>query len=221
MNITNLLEDEHELRRTLDAYEEDGRIAPSATAPAVAQAHLDKAAHNLSFADTLKNHEGYNDWRVTGLYYAVYHASLALVSVKGYRSKSHAATILFLIRHYRDSLDEDDYRLVDDLRLTADDAIFYNDLKERREQASYHTNTAFPDTLLAELKEQAVAYVQKCKDLLERAEKWAWLEDTLKDSKLTEEDVWELDKKIKAGVRKRLEQEGLWPSRKNSDKSGK
>ena len=48
--------------------------------------------------------------------------------------------------------------------------------------------------------------------LREHAEKWAWLEDTLKHSKLTEEDVWEFDKKIKAGIRKRLEEEGSWPT---------
>ncbi|MBW2983039.1 hypothetical protein KY327_01935 [Candidatus Woesearchaeota archaeon] len=48
--------------------------------------------------------------------------------------------------------------------------------------------------------------------LKEHAEKWAWLEDTLKDSKLTKKDVEELDHLIKRSATERLKKEGLWPT---------
>ena len=44
--------------------------------------------------------ENFYDWTINIYYYAVYHSSLALVSLLSYKSKSHMATLCFIIHHY-------------------------------------------------------------------------------------------------------------------------
>ena len=65
----------------------------------IVSAHLDKSNHNLNFVDSTKNE--FNDWKVIGLYYALYHSSLALLANKGYISKNHTATLIFLIKRHK------------------------------------------------------------------------------------------------------------------------
>ena len=66
------------------------------------KAHLEKAKHNLRTSDLLIANKDYNDWVVISLYYALYHSCLALLAKKGYSSKNHTATLLFLIKNYSD-----------------------------------------------------------------------------------------------------------------------
>ena len=63
-------------------------------------AHLEKAKHNLLFFEKNIGDSQFNDWLIVTLYYALYHAVLALISKKGYSSKNHTASLVFLIKHY-------------------------------------------------------------------------------------------------------------------------
>lgn len=164
MIFERCLEDPHELRRALEDYEAQGDLRKSSLAPALSGAHVEKAEHNMAFSASIKDE--YNDWRITGLYYAAYHASLALVCAKGYTCKHHTAAILFLMRHYGGGFSKDDYRLIEELRLEKEDAIFYQDLKEKRQQASYSTGTQFTSSVVEAFRLRTVSFITKCKELL-------------------------------------------------------
>lgn len=125
-------------------------------------AHLDKAKHNLSFVDSLKSE--FNDWKVIGLYYSLYHSSLALLANKGFISKNHNATLLFLIKNY--SLSYDEIELIDQLSITKDDAEFYAGLKKERHDASYATSALFSDNRVEELKSKTISLINKIRAIL-------------------------------------------------------
>ena len=65
-------------------------------------AHIAKSNNNLEFVDFLIKNNKFFDWAVIGLYYSVYHVSLALLSKNGFASKNHNATLCFIIKHFSD-----------------------------------------------------------------------------------------------------------------------
>ena len=87
-------------------------------------AHIEKADHNLEFSYFLLNQDRFLDWTIVGLYYAVYHASLALLAESGFSSKDHTATLCFLIRNYSE-FSEEDINLYYDLAITQEEIQFY------------------------------------------------------------------------------------------------
>ena len=102
------------------------------------------------------------DWCVVGLYYAVYHASLALLSRKGFSSKDHGATPCFLIKNFSE-FSRDDISLIDDLQIKRDEVEFYSGLKEERRKASYSTNLLFNKKDIEEFREQSISLINKVK----------------------------------------------------------
>ena len=59
-------------------------------------AHIRKSEHNLKFSDSTSKE--FIDWKIVGLYYALYHCALSLVINKNFISKNHTATLIFLIK---------------------------------------------------------------------------------------------------------------------------
>ncbi len=61
----------------------------------LSESHIRKADHNLIVMTDL-NKLGHEDWVVISAYYAMYHASLAVLTKVGLNSKEHAATAAVL-----------------------------------------------------------------------------------------------------------------------------
>ncbi len=61
----------------------------------LSEGHIKKADHNLIVMTDLSN-LGHEDWVIISAYYAMYHASLSLLSRIGLESKDHATTVAIL-----------------------------------------------------------------------------------------------------------------------------
>ena len=115
--------------------------------------HIEKSEHNLNFIkDTLK--QGYSDWAITGCYYAMYQAVLALILKKGYSSKNHDATLCILIKeYYKKGIEQEDVELMNKFFVDYQNLLFYIQAKNKREDATYSSNYKY-DYKNAKKKEQ-------------------------------------------------------------------
>lgn len=129
------------------------------------KAHLEKAKHNLRTSDLLIANKDYNDWVVISLYYALYHSCLALLAKKGYSSKNHTATLLFLIKNYSD-ISKEEIEMIEKTHLTKSDAEFYTSLKQERHDASYSTTSIFTPELISDLRKRTIAFINKVETIL-------------------------------------------------------
>jgi uncharacterized protein (UPF0332 family) len=107
------------------------------------------------------------DWAVVGLYYALYHASLALLANKGYSSKDHNATICFIIRSYSE-FSAEDIKIYSDLALTREEINFYTTLKSNRQNANYSTSTQFTKSGVEEFHVKSIKFIQKVEKILKK-----------------------------------------------------
>ncbi len=129
-------------------------------------AHLEKAKHNLLFFEKNIGDSQFNDWLIVTLYYALYHAVLALISKKGYSSKNHTASLVFLIKHY--SQLKEDIFLVHELSIKKEDAELYTKLKEDRHKASYESRVNFTDKNIHDYKQKVKDFIQKTEELIQK-----------------------------------------------------
>ncbi|MBS3173925.1 HEPN domain-containing protein [Candidatus Woesearchaeota archaeon] len=139
---------------------ERNNIFKRSYAYSLTSAHLSKAEHNLKFSQDT-DYE-YIDWKIVGLYYAVYHSALGLLAKKGFIIKSHNAAFLMLIKMYKISIE--DARLIDSL--SKEDAEFYLMLKEERTKANYSTNVIYTKEMFKDLQKQAIIFINKVKTIL-------------------------------------------------------
>ena len=95
----------------------------------------------------------FNDWILISLYYSLYHTFLALVQNKGYSSKNHNATIVFILKHYV-QIEINELKLLEKLYISEEDAKFYMNLKETRKKANYSTELNFENSNIDELIEK-------------------------------------------------------------------
>lgn len=142
--------------------------------------YLRKADHNLNLANwIMKKHkkeipflfgeENFYDWTISIFYYAVYHAALALVSREGYKSKSHSATLCFLIYHHyyrQKAINEEEVELLA-RSLDKEEIEIVGLTKEYREKASYDVHEIFERQLAEQVRGQAIEFINKIKSLLE------------------------------------------------------
>ena len=126
---------------------------------------MDKAKHNLKFVDKNISDEEFNDWTIIALYYAIYHASLALLAKKGYISKNHNATLIFIIKEY--SISKEEALLIEELSLTKEDVELYTSLKEKRQYASYSTDMTFDTEKIKKIRVKVIEFINKVLDILE------------------------------------------------------
>jgi len=162
-----MLGDEDLLNKCLERFSARGMIRKQAVDESEIGGHLEKAGRNLEFVKAnLKL--GYFDWCVCGCYYAVYHASLALILAKGRVSKNHDATLCVLMKEYYErGIDEEDLRLLNGFFLSYQDLLFYVQSKRKRHEASYSTKYKFDEKGVEKLRRNSILFVNKAKDLLE------------------------------------------------------
>jgi uncharacterized protein (UPF0332 family) len=143
--------------------------------------HIRKADHNLNLGNWLKEkhstemprifrEETFYDWVINMYYYAIYHAALALISKAGCKSKSHSATLCFLIMnnyHSQKDLEKEEVELVAN-SLNKQDIETIGFSKELREKASYEVHGSFEAQLAEQTRVDAVSFVNKIKALLDK-----------------------------------------------------
>lgn len=122
--------------------------------------HLLKAENNLRFVkENIRLR--FFDWAITGCYYASYHAALSLILTKGYSSKNHLATLCVLIKEfYKRGLEEEDLQILASF-LDYQDVLFYVESKNKREDATYSTQTLYEHKEVEPLRIKAVLFVNK------------------------------------------------------------
>ena len=131
----------------------------------LSKAHIAKSDNNMEFVNFLLQNNKFPDWCVVGLYYSVYHASLALLSKKGYSSKDHNATLCFLIKNFSE-FSKEDIELIDNLQIKRDEIEFYSGLKEERGNANYSTSLLFDKDKILDFKEKSIMLINKMKAIL-------------------------------------------------------
>jgi len=143
------------------------------------QQHLNKAKHNLDFANWVKRkhndelpelfgEDKFYDWVVSAYYYAIYHASLALISAKELSSKSHNATlcaIIWFYYHETKHLDEDDIKLVNE-SIDKEDIKIITQTKDLRERASYGVSGDFELKIVEKAQNNCIYFIGKASEVL-------------------------------------------------------
>ncbi|MDA3780566.1 MAG: HEPN domain-containing protein [Bacteroidales bacterium] len=165
MEIEQLIANKVKLDELYQIYLNKKLILKSKDSNLLKKAHIEKAIHNLNFAEKIMEFNDYNDWRVVTLYYTLYHSFLALVENKGYSSKNHIATVVFVLKHYIE-FDQQELELFNNLKISEEDAIFYSKLKSDRNKASYSTNTNFEDQDINELNKKVKKLINKIKHII-------------------------------------------------------
>jgi len=164
--LDKMLSDNKLLLEKIRNYFEDGSIITIAVNKEEIRGHLLKADNNLKFVnDNIAL--GYFDWCITGCYYAVYHAALALNILKGYHSKNHDATLCILIKeYYRKGVDAEEIALLNKFFLDYQEILFYVQSKQKREDASYSTQIKFDKTLISGLRIKSALFIDKAKQII-------------------------------------------------------
>ena len=164
--LNQLVENEALLNAKLIFFEKKGIIKKQLIDRDGIEGHIRKAEHNLNFIfDNLKL--GYNDWCITGCYYAVYQISLALILARGYSSKNHDATLCLLIKEYlKEGVDKEDISLINSLFFSYNDLLFYIQAKNKREEANYSTKYLFDKENVGRLRIKTIDFVNKAKEIL-------------------------------------------------------
>ena len=170
------MEDPKECRFWLDGYIKKKILKRS---DEESKLFLRKVDHNLTFANwIIEKHkdeipnifgsDNFYDWVISIYYYAIYHAALALMSKEGYTSKNHSATLCFLIYHHyhlQKALEKEDVELIAS-SLGREDIEILGFSKELREKACYDVHEQFEKRLAEQIREQAVDFANKIKQLL-------------------------------------------------------
>ncbi len=132
------------------------------------EGHLNKAKRNLRFSrNVLDDLKDFYEWSIVGYYYAVYQAGLALCALKGYKTKSHIATISILIKFfYPQHLSEEDLKTVVKTIMAEEDIREFVELKNYREDATYSISVEYERGLAENLGEKAIDFVNKVEKII-------------------------------------------------------
>jgi len=171
-------ENNEELSKSFNFYLKKGLIKEEKETKSLSNSHLNKTNYNLDFINFLEENNVFFDWEVVGCYYAIYHASLALLVKKGYSSKNHLATLCALIKFYyipekepdnkkEKSLSKEEIELVSISSLEKQEVAYFTEAKDKRETASYGVKSSFKQDETKELKLKTIKFVNKCKLILE------------------------------------------------------
>ena len=171
------IEDEKKVERDFKSYLKRKAIRKGATTLEV-QGHLQKAKRNLRFArsiiDDLKD---FYEWSLVTYYYAVYQSALALCATKGYKTKSHQATLCILIKFfYPKHISQEDLKKVLKTMVAEDDIKEFVELKGYREDATY-----LPDEHREKLRGFAQTFVEEKDTIFEGQREAVEAQDTLYD----------------------------------------
>ena len=164
-DLHKLLQSPEQVQEKIKGFIKDKVLKKEPISSEEVKGHLLKAENNLRFV-----HENINlkflDWAITGCYYASYHAALSLILTKGYSSKNHLATLCVLIQEfYKHGLEEEDIQVLASF-LDYQDVLFYVESKNKREDATYSTQTLFEKKEVEQLRIKATLFVNKIKSIL-------------------------------------------------------
>lgn len=162
------LENKERRESDFERYLKSKKIKREEEVKELVHGHLDKADHNLRFVKSTLDLNEFNDWAIVSAYYAIYHASLALCSLKGYSTKDHYATLLILIREfYQKGLDKEEIEMLNKVTLEKEEVLYYIQAKNKRTKASYSTQKLFDKNEAESLRQKAISFVNKVKEIIE------------------------------------------------------
>ena len=164
MNIDEFYGNEAKLNSFLKYFGNKKLLRKEEYSKDLVNAHIDKAKHNLKFFDKNKDDFVYCDWMIVTLYYALYHCALALVANKGYISKNHTATLLFLMKYY--GFQKDEINLIDELFVSKNDAEFYTILQNDRHDANYSTSIKFSKEQIDDYRTKVLNFLFKVQGIV-------------------------------------------------------
>ncbi|MEK6951108.1 MAG: HEPN domain-containing protein [Nanoarchaeota archaeon] len=174
------LENSKTLNRDFKKYIRQHIVRKIEFSSPLSKIHLDKAYHNLDFANfTVQNQqtinkrledETYFDWVIVIAYYAMYHAAMALLYKMGYKAGTHLATICVLCKEcLGKTLDKKDIENISAiLELSEEEIKEIGRAKERREKASYSGSVSFEKQLAEMTLDDARKFINKVADILEK-----------------------------------------------------
>ncbi|HLC77411.1 MAG TPA: hypothetical protein VJH04_04375 [archaeon] len=174
------LRNKAECRKWYYYYRKNGMLKKTTFKP---DNFMKKATHNMDFSNwVLEKHKDeipavfgsqkFYDWVIVGYYYAVYHASLALIASKRFESKSHFATLsaIILFFYHEKKISKEDVETVAEsigTTITKDDIEIIIDSKSLRERASYNVGYEFDEILVKRAQGNAVSFMQKARSVLD------------------------------------------------------
>ncbi len=173
------LEYKEKLNNDFKNYTKKKLIRKIDSSPRLSKTHLNKAFHNLDFANfTLSNQkdinkrvedETYFDWVIVISYYAMYHSAMALLYKLGYKASTHLATICVLCKKcLGKTLNKKDIEKISNiLELNEEEIKEIGKAKERRERASYSGSVFFEKNLAEMTLDDARKFINKIADILE------------------------------------------------------
>lgn len=165
MNIKHYLGNKEKIQESYDFFIQKEQLTQISPQKNLIQAHISKSQHNLAVLKQLT--DDFNDWKIIALYYSLYHSCLALLVHKGYTSKNHTATLIFLLTHYSQITNEE-ISLIEELQIKDEDAKFYTQLKQDRHNASYSTETFFNAQKVEEIRIKTITFLNKVKEILQQ-----------------------------------------------------
>jgi uncharacterized protein (UPF0332 family) len=162
------IEDEAKRDEDFKNYLFSRKIKKETQVKELIEGHLSKADHNLKFVKSTLDLKEFNDWAIVSAYYAIYHASLALCSLKGYATKDHNATLLILIKEfYQNGLDKEEIEIVGSTTIEKEEVLYYVEAKSKRRKASYSTMIHFDKAEVEMLRLKAISFVNKVKEIIQ------------------------------------------------------
>lgn len=161
------LENRQKLEEDYIRYLNTNALRKISSAKGLVGAHVQKANSNLEFVNFLARNDKFSDWAVVGLYYAIYHASLALLAREGFVSKDHNATLCFLIKRFYKEISPKDLELINESFLTKDEIIYYAEARHKRRKASYSARMLFSKSEISTLRTKTITFLNKVKTILE------------------------------------------------------
>lgn len=174
------LENKKVLNQDFKKYIRQHLVRKIEVSASLSNIHLDKAFHNLDFANfTVQNqkninkhvdNETYFDWVIVISYYAMYHAAMALLYKIGYKAGTHLATICVLCKECLGKMLEkkDIENISSILELSEEEIKEIGRAKERREKASYSGSVSFEKHLAELTLDDARKFINKTADILEK-----------------------------------------------------
>ena len=161
-------ESEKRREKDFERYLKSKKIKTETELKELIEGHINKADHNLKFVMKTLELKEFNDWAIVSAYYSIYHASLALCSLKGYSTKDHLATLLILIREfYQKQLNKEEIEMVSQTTIEKEEVLYYVDAKSKRTKASYSTDILFDKNEVELLQKRAIGFVNKVKEIIE------------------------------------------------------
>ena len=155
-------------KEAFEEYLNEGTINKEEEKENLSKSHLEKVDYNLDFINNLLKQKKFYDWIIIACYYAIYHASLALSSIKGYSSKNHLATLCALIHfYYKEELNKEDIELIAKSYLDKVEVTYFVEAKNKRETASYGVSKEFDKNEAEKLRVKTILFVNKAKEILE------------------------------------------------------